>query len=102
VSLTPRFTLRVPDDEITQWRAEASRAGMSVSEWVRACCRGAVPSPRPTAAEARERIDTRPQTVEESVDELGIPVDTTCRHPRSDRDVKAYGTWCRACGERIR
>lgn len=33
-----RLELRVPGDELEQWRALAEDAGMSLSEWVRARC----------------------------------------------------------------
>ncbi len=43
--LTSTFSLRIPAAELAAIRAEASNAGVSVSEWVRTACTTALSTP---------------------------------------------------------
>lgn len=43
--LTSTFSLRIPAAELDVIRAEASNAGVSVSEWVRTACAAALSTP---------------------------------------------------------
>lgn len=54
-----RLQLRVPDDELKEWKRKAEKEGMPVSEWVRQRCNGdsGVAGVSDVAASAGKRED---------------------------------------------
>jgi hypothetical protein len=114
---TQLIALRIPKDLLADGDKLAAEAELDRSAWIRSLIRwgvdhgwtGPVPNgAEPAAAALPEPLAAapeRPQRPRQKADKsaaAGELHDLACFHPRDQERRQSYGTWCGACGVRLR
>lgn len=86
MATTPIRNLRVPDDEWSRWKTEATKAGMSLTAWVRGRCGGQLTKRPPTNVDPADSAKS------------GGPI---CQHPHKERGSSGL-TVCKDCKKPVR
>jgi hypothetical protein len=108
---TQQFPLRYNDEERARWQAAADRAGLSLSEWIRAACDVAAilpPDPMEMSDEAaaihrkwHTPVEPSEQTraeVSRFVDGVVDAIEAKCQHKRKSKGASGL-TRCLDCGK---
>lgn len=100
----PIVTLRVDDETKAAWEAEADERGVPLSELVRFSVNSEVGRLAIMNSDDGEQEPVKASGEDGGAAFTGVPMaaDPGCPHPKDQRRVLGFGTWCDACGGRIR